>query len=1110
MNVLGLSAFFHESACCLLRDGRLVAAAEEERFSRVKHDPRLPVVGLPLLPAGGGDRHHGPRRRRLLRVAGQEALPPALGRHSRRGVAGPGLARSARARSGRSARGWAGRGRSSPSITTSPTPPARSSSPGFPKPPCSPSTASASGPPPRTAAGGEPASSCSRRSTSPTPSGLLYATITSYLGFEVNDGEYKVMGLAPYGEPRFLDEMRRLVSPGARGAVPAGSPATSISFAAGGCTRTPCRASSASRRGSPRPRSPASTRTWRGASRRCSRRSCSTRPRWLHERTGLPDLCMAGGVALNVVANGRILREGPFERLFVQPAAGDSGACLGAAALAHVELTGGAGRSPLRHVYLGPRWTLRRDRRPARRRPGSPPRTSAAARPSCWRRWSTGWRPARWSAGSTAPWRSAPARSAARSLLADPARSRDARPAEPAGQEARGVPPLRAERPRRPRGRALRPRSPLPLHAGDLPGDLAARPAGDHPRRRLGPPADGRSARSRPRFAALLEAFRRRTGCPLLVNTSFNVRGEPIVASPVDALSCLGVSGIDALVLEDFLIDRAGCRRTGPTSSPPGASAPAAASPADERRDQRGPLHASYESRLFDRLADLLATPEGLRTARLLQAAGLLGAPSRGAPSAPPLRRSRSASGEPQEVDGETVWSAPIRCRSATTIAATKVLRPQEAELPLRVAFFGESVAAGYLYAPHLTPARVLEAQLRALGGAANFEVIDLARTNETLPSLAETVRASLQIQPGRPRPLRRQQLEPAGDAGGLPLRPVRRRRASATARRCGRKGSRGRSRRAAERLRAGGGSGARRHRGDRLGGPHPRRGGDPRGQSRRLGDAPAAGLAGRRRHRPLARPLRGGRRTPRRARTSRSALATAQALRELDGGACSSTWRLLARAHLGLGDLEDARRACLRRGRRRPLRHPRLPERAAGHHRGPRAAAGCRPPARLPRRGPAGRLRRAHRLDPPRPPPLPRLLPSDPGGDPGRHGRRGRPGAQPLGDARGDAGLARVSSPASPPAISPEAEATARFGAAIHTAHRLLSTGSKRPILEHWCEAALDASPGIAGDDARPRRRPLRPLPRRADRGPAAQPRLPLPPHSSSTAGAGTTSTPT
>ncbi len=59
-----------------------------------------------------------------------------------------------------------------------------------------------------------------------------------------------------------------------------------------------------------------------------------------------------------------------------------------------------------------------------------------------------------------------------------------------------------------------------------------------------------------PRFAALLEAFRRRTGCPLLVNTSFNVRGEPIVASPVDALSCMGVSGIDALVLEDFLIDR--------------------------------------------------------------------------------------------------------------------------------------------------------------------------------------------------------------------------------------------------------------------------------------------------------------------------------------------------------------------------------------------------------------------------------------------------------------------------------------------------------------------------------------------------------------------------
>src|SRR6185295_2526663 len=80
--------------------------------------------------------------------------------------------------------------------------------------------------------------------------------------------------------------------------------------------------------------------------------------------------------------------------------------------------------------------------------------------------------------------------------------------------------------------------------------------------------------------------------------------------------------------------------------------------------------------------------------------------------------------------------------------ATRKVLRPKQAELPLRVALFGESAAAGYLYAPHLTPAQVLEGQLRSIGGSADFEVIDLARTNERLASLAQTVRAALQIQP--------------------------------------------------------------------------------------------------------------------------------------------------------------------------------------------------------------------------------------------------------------------------------------------------------------------------------------------------------------------------
>ncbi len=151
---------------------------------------------------------------------------------------------------------------------------------------------------------------------------------------------------------------------------------------------------------------------------------------------------------------------------------------------------------------------------------------------------------------------------------------------------------------------------------------------------------------------------------------------------------------------------------------------------------------------LFDRLAEILATPEGLRTARLLQAAGLLGAPSDPEPRPVPRFPEPISIWQPREVDGKTVFVRPDPLPLGDHHASTPVLRPKKSLLPLRVAFFGESVAAGYLYAPHLTPARVLEAQLRAAGGTDHFEVIDLARTNETLPSLAATVRASLQINP--------------------------------------------------------------------------------------------------------------------------------------------------------------------------------------------------------------------------------------------------------------------------------------------------------------------------------------------------------------------------
>jgi len=267
------------------------------------------------------------------------------------------------------------------------------------------------------------------------------------------------------------------------------------------------------------------------------------------------------------VANGRILREGPFARLFVQPAAGDSGGCLGAAALAWIARTGERpALGPLRRVDLGPAWSADEissliastgiaacDFR------GREADLLEAVVDRLARGEVVGWFHGRMEMG--------PRALGGRSLLADPrdpgmrdrlnrlVKKREAfRPFAPSVLAAHAAEHFALDHP-----------SPFMLETCrvlsslDLPAvthvDGSARP-------QTVDPADA------PRFAALLAAFHQRTGCPLLVNTSFNVRGEPIVCSPVDALCCLGSSGIDCLALEDFVIDREALPADWPTLLP--------------------------------------------------------------------------------------------------------------------------------------------------------------------------------------------------------------------------------------------------------------------------------------------------------------------------------------------------------------------------------------------------------------------------------------------------------------------------------------------------------------------------------------------------------------
>lgn len=410
---------------------------------------------------------------------------------------------------------------------------------------------------------------------------------------------------------------------------------------------------------------------------------------------------------------------------------------------------------------------------------------------------------------------------------------------------------------------------------------------------------------------------------------------------------------------------------------------------------------------------------------------------------------------QPAEVDGEPAFVRPDPLPLGDHYAAVKVLRPKKAELPLRVGFFGESAAAGYLYAPHLTPARVLEAQLRAAGGDGNFEVVDLARTNETLASLAETVRTSLQINPdmlvlflGNNWNL----LETPEVSPYAPSAEARRRYARALRE----EGITGPVRLAAEALRE---------------------------KAEATLDfvaliaravqipvilvLPEVNLADwENRQPPVWLPGDGtirwhslyGEAVGRLEREDcEGALATARSLRDLDGGACSSTWRLLAKAWTGLGDLEEASRAAL--AEVDAAAYPVLAFLGA-----PQATTAVR---EILRRA-AGKhgftcvdLREVFAEATGSPLPGRRLfldychLTSE-----GIHLAMAAVAAEVLDLS----GMPFSSPPAFPILeIPPEAEATARLGAAVHTAHRLLPVGPKRPILEHWCEAALDASPGIA-----------------------------------------------
>ncbi|MEV4641954.1 carbamoyltransferase N-terminal domain-containing protein [Actinoplanes sp. NPDC049548] len=554
--VLGVSAHFHDSAAALLVGGRLVAASHEERYTRRKQDPALPrhavldclrQAGLRITDVDCVAYYEDPVKKLHRQLwAGLPDFPDS---------SAPALFRLDADRPRRELRdllGWEGRievvdhhlSHAASAYYYS----------GFDD--SAVLTVDAVGEWATTTWGAGRGASLELYDQVEFPHslGLLYSAVTGYLGFEVNEGEYKVMGLAPYGKPRFADRLRQLVTVADNGTFTLAleyfdfqNPAGMLGERFRDLIGVP-------------PRVPESTidevhcdlaRSIQLVTEEVMLRMVDR----AHRDTGSSNLCMAGGVALNVVAVRRVVEEGPFAQVFVQPAAGDAGGSLGCAAVAHQRLTGerpAQGRQ--RSALLGSVTPPNEIAKVLGARPGTAfldfrddePGLLAAVTDRLQTGKVIGWYHGREEFG--------PRALGSRSILADP-RGEGTRDRINASVKMREgfrpfAPAVLAERASE--HFKLDHASPFMLETCEVISPLAL-PAITHVDRSARvQTVDERNGR----FYRLISTFADRTGCPLLLNTSFNLRGEPIVHTPVDALLCFLRSDIDCLVLDDFVIDR--------------------------------------------------------------------------------------------------------------------------------------------------------------------------------------------------------------------------------------------------------------------------------------------------------------------------------------------------------------------------------------------------------------------------------------------------------------------------------------------------------------------------------------------------------------------------
>lgn len=586
MNILGISCFYHDSAACLVKDGKIIAAAQEERFSRKKHDSNFPIKSINwcLEEAGTGVKgldyvvfYDKPwiKFERILETSlayapsGVKQFIQAMPLWLKQKLWIPEVIRKELNYGGK--------------ILFSGHHESHAASAFYPSPFSEAAFLTLDG-----VGEWETASFGLGRGNEldlqyylkfPHSLGLLYSAFTYYTGFKVNSGEYKLMGLAPYGEPGYADLiLNELID-----LKPDGSFRMNMKYFAycNGLKMINRRFEKLFGLPVRRPE----TRITReymdiaASIQKVTEEIMLRMSRHVHEATGMENLCLAGGVALNCVGNGKILRDGPFKRIWVQPASGDAGGAMGAALLAWYKYLGNkrdsdGKRDRQQASLLGPGYSdgyieqfLTKEDIPHKKLALSD--IPEAISDLIMQGKVIGWFQGKMEFG--------PRALGARSIIGD---SRNAemqsrmnlkikyresfRPFAPtvlidkAGDwfDLEGESPYMLIVAPVKEDKKIRPDSSSAKLAGfeRLKAERSVIPAVTHVD--YSARVQTVSRQDNPLYYDTINSFYKKTGCPVIINTSFNVRGEPLVCSPEDAVRCFMRTEMDYLIMGSFLLSK--------------------------------------------------------------------------------------------------------------------------------------------------------------------------------------------------------------------------------------------------------------------------------------------------------------------------------------------------------------------------------------------------------------------------------------------------------------------------------------------------------------------------------------------------------------------------